>query len=277
MSFQIAYGEGSDISYIFNLREFCQETKIFSTTVMNALKILQMNNYLSYVDEMDRPAQIMFIVSRDELYKVRIDNQDLDPFIRVLLRLYDGVFSEFRAIDEIYIAMVSGYTIEQIKEKLKRLWLLRIIRYIPTNYTAMIYLETDRLPIEDLYISPESYKYRKDLYSERLSKMILYSENETQCRSQYLEKYFGVEEPKECGACDICLSKRRAERASATLQSDAKRLQDQILEVVKRRPCSIKELATTLQADASLIVKQVDEMLRSRQLLLDANDRLTIK
>ncbi|MFR9627857.1 MAG: ATP-dependent DNA helicase RecQ [Rikenellaceae bacterium] len=276
-SFKIAYGEGGDISFVFDLRQFCRDYKLYSPTVINAMKILQMNNYLSYVDEMDRPAHIMFIVSRDELYKVRVDNQDLDPFIRVLLRLYDGVFSEFRAIDEIYISVVSGYTIEQIKEKLKRLWLLRLIRYIPTNYTAMVYLETPRLPIEDIYISPESYKYRKDLYKERLDNMVSYSINETKCRSQYLEEYFGVDDSKECGACDICILKRRGMKNAATLENNAKTLQKQIIEAITNDPCNIKVLTTRIQADSELIVNEVDKMLQSELIHLDSNDRLSME
>ncbi len=276
-SFKIAYGEGCDISFVFNLRQFCRDYRLYSPTVINAMKILQMNNYLSYVDEMDRPAQIMFIVSRDELYKVRVDNQDLDPFIRVLLRLYDGVFSEFRAIDEVYISVISGYTLEQIQEKLKRLWLLRLIRYIPTNYTAMVYLETSRLPIEDIYISPESYKYRKDLYKERLDNMVSYSTNETKCRSQHLEEYFGIESPKECGACDICISKRRGMKARATLESRANKLQEQIIEAITNNPCSIKVLTTRIQADSELIVNEVDKMLQSGLIHLDSNDRLSVE
>ena len=41
---------------------------------------------------MANPARIMFCVSRDDLYKIRVARDDLDHFIRTLLRLYEGVF-----------------------------------------------------------------------------------------------------------------------------------------------------------------------------------------
>ena len=46
------------------------------------------------------PARILFCVSRDDLYRLRVIRDDLDHIIRVLLRLYEGVFTDFRPIDE---------------------------------------------------------------------------------------------------------------------------------------------------------------------------------
>ena len=49
---------------------------------------------------------------RDDLYMLRVERSDLHHFIRTLLRLYNGIFTEFRPIDEAEIATWSGYTAE---------------------------------------------------------------------------------------------------------------------------------------------------------------------
>ncbi len=68
---------------------------------------------MTLLDEAANPARILFCVSRDDLYRLRVIRDDLDHIIRVLLRLYEGVFTDFRPIDETEIATWSGYTPER--------------------------------------------------------------------------------------------------------------------------------------------------------------------
>jgi len=109
---------------------------------------------MTLTDAQENPARIMFCVSRDDLYRIRVQRDELDHFIRTLLRLYNGVFTEFRQIDEGEIATWSGYTVERVKELLKRLWQLRVIRYVPSNRSPILFMNEERLPRADLYISP---------------------------------------------------------------------------------------------------------------------------
>ncbi|MFQ7056690.1 MAG: RecQ family zinc-binding domain-containing protein, partial [Alistipes sp.] len=152
---------------------------------------LQQNGYMTLTDAQENPARIMFCVSRDDLYKLRVQRDELDHFIRTLLRLYNGVFTEFRQIDEGEIATWSGYTVQRVKELLKRLWQLRVIRYVPSNRSPILFMDEERLPRADLYIAPETYKRRQELMRERFEHMLAYAANETRCRSAVLEGYFG--------------------------------------------------------------------------------------
>ena len=130
---QIAIGDGLYASFIFNIHDFCQRERIYAGKVRAALDLLEQNGYMTLTEEMENPAKIHFCISRDELYRIRVGRNELDHIIRSILRLYNGVFTEFRAIDYQAIATHSGYTIERVKELLKRMWQLRIIRYIPAN------------------------------------------------------------------------------------------------------------------------------------------------
>ena len=44
----------------------------------------------------------------------------------------------------------------------------------------------------------------RSTYAQRVQAMIEYVEEEDECRSQYLLKYFGQEESAPCGKCDVC-------------------------------------------------------------------------
>ena len=212
---QIGIGDGAQSAHLFNIHDFCARERLYSGTVRSALKLLQQNGYMTLTDAQENPARVMFCISRDDLYKLRVQRDELDHFIRTLLRLYNGVFTEFRPIDEGELAAWSGYTVDRVKELLRQLWSLRVIRYIPSNRSPILYMDEERLPRADLYIAPETYRLRQELMRERFEGMLAYAANETRCRSAVLEEYFGGEEVEPCGACDICLARKRAARRAA--------------------------------------------------------------
>ena len=225
---QIGIGDGAGASMLFNVYDYCARVHRYAGTVQSALKLLQQNGYLTLTDAQDNPARVMFCVSRDDLYKLRVKREELDHFIRTLLRLYNGVFTDFRPIDEAELATWSGYTIDRVKELLKRLWQLRVIRYIPSNRSPILFFDEERLPKADLYIAPETYSRRLELTQERFDNMLAYAANETRCRSVVLDAYFGGGEAEPCGICDVCLARRRAEKARAGADADAA-LRDELL------------------------------------------------
>ena len=250
---QVAIGDGLQSSFIFNIHDFASREHIFTGKIISALKILEQNGYLTFTEEMENPARIMFCVSRDDLYKIRVERNDLDHFLRTILRMYNGVFSEFRAIDECEIATVSGYRLDRVKELLKRLWQMRIIRYVPSNRSPMLFFNEERLPTDDLYIAPETYRLRKEMMHERFSKMLGYASNTEQCRSRMLSEYFGDTEAKDCGICDICLARRKQAKSG-------KELQTRIIEKLTSTPLSVRELVAEFSCDPQLLLDTLKAM-----------------
>ena len=242
---QVGIGDGAQASFLFNIHDFCAHEHLYSGTVVSALKLLQQNGYMTLTDAQENPARIMFCVSRDDLYKLRVQRDELDHFIRTLLRLYNGVFTEFRQIDEGEIATWSGYTVQRVKELLKRLWQLRVIRYVPSNRSPILFMNEERLPRADLYISPDTYKRRQELMRERFEHMLDYAANETRCRSAVLEAYFGEGDPAPCGVCDICLARRRAakQKSADAAGNAAESLRKEVLERLAQGPADPRELA----------------------------------
>ncbi len=270
----IAIGDGGGASFAFNLYEFCAREHLYEGTVSCAIKLLQLNGYLTLTDERENPARILFTVSRDDLYKLRIRHDELDHFIRTLLRLYNGVFNDFRPIDEREIATWSGYTVERVREHLRRLWQLRVIRYIPANSSPILYLDEERLPREDLYIAPETYLRRKELTHERFEQMLQYTANEEVCRSHVLESYFGAPDSRPCGICDLCLARRRAEKRGS---AQAEQLAQRILNHLEQHPTDPHALAEELQAAPEAIAEALRSLTQSGHIELNKEGKLKIR
>ena len=261
---QVGIGDGAQASFLFNIHDFCAHEHLYSGTVVSALKLLQQNGYMTLTDAQENPARIMFCVSRDDLYKLRVQRDELDHFIRTLLRLYNGVFTEFRQIDEGEIATWSGYTVQRVKELLKRLWQLRVIRYVPSNRSPILFMDEERLPRADLYIAPETYKRRQELMRERFEHMLAYAANETRCRSAVLEGYFGEGAPAACGVCDICLAHKRAGKQQAqgcaTPSADGG-LREKLRQRLSRGAADPHELAAEFPGEAQQIGRALRELL----------------
>ena len=267
---QVPIGDGLYSSFIFNIHEFCIRERLFGGKVRAALKLLQQNGYMTLTEELENPAKILFCISRDDLYKIRIDRQDLDHIIRTILRMYNGVFTEFRSINEQDIAASSGYTVEKVKELLKRMWQMRIIRYIPSNSSPMIFFDEERLPTKDIYISPDTYLHRKRLINERFENMVIYASNQTECRSVVIQRYFGDQDAQPCGICDICLAKRKRTK------NDANTLCITILKLLSQESLEAREICRQIKADPQLVAKAIDILKSENKISATSDGKLTI-
>ena len=267
---QVAVGDGLYASYIFNIHDFCRREHIHISRVRAALKLLQQNNYLTLTEEVDNPARIIFTTGRDDLYKIRVCQDELDNIIRVILRLYDGVFTEFRSIDEKQIAAISGYTIDKVRELLKRMWQMRIIRYIPANTTPILFFNEERLPTNDLYISPESYTHRLRLTQERFENVLRYIGNEQSCRSVMMQNYFGDTDNTVCGVCDICINKKKE------INNKSNSLEDKVLTLIREQNLTSRELCRLIKHDPQEIASAVEKLKAEDKIYADRGGKLII-
>ena len=266
---QVAIGDGEGGSFPFNIYEFCHNMRLSVNNVIGALKILEHNGLLTLIDEQDNPAKLMFTVSRDSLYKLNAGGNDMDLVLRSILRLYNGVFTNFRSIDELQIAAFSGLSSERVHEMLRMLWRMHVIRYIPASRTPMLYLDSERLPTADVFIAPETYRHRYDMTHARFKGMLSYVEAEDECRSVIIQRYFGDEDAEACGVCDVCLRNRRA-MSGATL------LKERIAKLLDERELGIKELVMALGDDGERVVEIVNKMVDEGKILLSERGKLKI-
>lgn len=266
---QVAVGDGHMASFVFNIHDFCRRERLYAGKVVSALKLLQQNGYMTLTDEEDNPARIMFCVGRDDLYRLRLDREEYDHFIRVVLRLCNGVFTGFRPIDEERIAAAAGYDIYRVREMFKSLWQMHVIRYIPSARSPMIFFDTERLPTADLYIAPETYRRRFDMMRERFDSMLHYVGTDDECRSVMLERYFGAADARPCGVCDVCLARRKGSAAAAAVE-------DKIVNALKNNPMPVRELVAAVGGNETTAVAAVDKLIAEGKISTSADGKLAI-
>ncbi len=249
----IPFDEGAYKSYKFNIYDFCRQRKLFGATVRSAFKILEMNGYMAYIEDASIPSRVMFRISRDDLYKVRLPKPAMEEVISTILRLYGGVFSDLKKIDESEIAMWCQLTFDEVVELLKELSILRIVYYASSVQTPLVRLYVNRAKLHEIYIAPDTYTHRRDMCEDRISKVVEYIDNSTECRSLLLESYFGEKTPKVCGVCDICLNRSKGEMSDD--------LKEQILGIIAEHRLDVQQVVARIKSPAAKVVECVEGLI----------------
>ena len=226
--YQIATGDGYGVSREFNIDDFCRKFNHFPIRVHAALQILQRAGYIEYTEEQDNQARVRFLVTRDDLYRLRGDSPDEERVIIALLRNYGGLFADYGFIDESMIANQCGMKSHEVYQTLKGLSEKHVLHFIPRKQVPYIRYMQRREDSEHVLLSKEVYEERLTQYKERIEAMLRYAKDNSKCRSRQLLEYFGEKDTKDCGQCDVChhTSKtdiQQAKQQILTLLSDRQR------------------------------------------------------
>lgn len=205
--FQVGAGNGLGAMFAFDLTDFCTKFKFNYLHAYNALKILEQAGYLELTDEIDNPSRVYFLSKRDELYKLKLDDALSDEVLKVLLRSYTGLFTDFIAIQEELLAKRLGTTADDIYNRLLSLSRYGIIHYIPRKKSPYIIYRVAREETEHVALRKEVYENRLDRSKKRIQAILSFASENQVCRSRQLLLYFGQDSVDDCGHCDVCLSK----------------------------------------------------------------------
>lgn len=204
--YEIGVGSGMDASFQFDIDKFCHTYRFFPIQVDSALRILQRAGYLDYDTDPDTKARVLFLLNREELYRLKNVTPIEEAVITSILRNYGGLFTDYCYIDEAFIAQQTELNQHQVYVALKSLNLQRIISFIPRSKVPQITYRTRRISTEEIYLSPAVYEERLEQYKERIQQVISYATNDQICRSRQLLRYFGEERSTDCRQCDVCIT-----------------------------------------------------------------------
>ncbi|MDG1718632.1 MAG: RecQ family zinc-binding domain-containing protein, partial [Flavobacteriales bacterium] len=150
-------------------------------------------------------------LEHSELNKFQISNKYFDPYIKLLLRSYSGLFEDYVNINETLLAGRSKTNKNKIIKVLKKMQELEILDYLPKKQgTQIIYLQ-NRVDEKYLHLSEEKQKKNKDSEIKRMNFILNYCNQNSTCRTEILLSYFGEHQKFRCGKCDICRQRNKLE------------------------------------------------------------------
>jgi ATP-dependent DNA helicase RecQ len=201
----------------------------------------------------------MFRAGRDDLYHFQVKHEAFDGFLKLLLRSYSGLFSQYVKIDESLLARRSGIPQQKVYNYLTSLSSRQIIYYIPRKEVPVITFLEERLDQKNLLINQEQYRFRKDHYVKRTGEMLRYAESRTFCRNQFLLSYFGQMDTPRCGRCDVCLP---GEQMNPDHEGFGE-IREQLSFILSGQSMDIKELVYRSGLDPDHVTGVVEWMIES--------------
>ena len=266
---QVAVGGGKGMSFDFDLSDFANQYRLNPYIAFSSLKILAKEGYLELTDELNNPSRVKFLLTRDDLYKFQVANARFDAFIKLLLRSYTGIFTDYAAIDELMLAKRAGVEVDIVFQYLNKLNTLKVVRYIPQRKTPLLIYNEERLDDKSLYISKENYRNRKERFEENLKAIQQYA-NADKCRSQVLLEYFGEKNTEPCGQCDVC--RRKSEKELK--EEEFKLMKEEIESITKMGPIGLTELVNKIPFNKEKLIQTIQWLLDNGNLKYNKDHEL---
>jgi ATP-dependent DNA helicase RecQ len=260
---QLATGSGKDRSFDFELSDFCNRFHFNAVVAYNSLKFLEKEGYIYLNEEVGSPSLLNIRSKKEDLYRYQVQNPSLDPFIKLILRSYTGLFTTFARINEAELARRMPMPLTDVIKKLHDLNKTGLFVYVPRKEKPQLVFTTERLDVRSLEISKLHYKDRMTESGKRIDSVIDYASRTDRCRSQLLLAYFGETESQRCGKCDVCVEMNKLDLS----ETEFKKISSELEPILRSQALSIEEIVENLKN------YREDKILKAFRWLLD-NDKI---
>lgn len=267
--FQLAAGNGEDVSFDFEISDFTKKFKLHSVLVNNVLKILEQEEISSYSEQFFMPSTVVFTTDKNELDIFERNYPQYEPVIKGLLRSYNGIFDYPALINEFNLARFIAMPKEKVIAELYDLQKIGIIDYTPQKEKPQITFLRNRVATADLAINQKNLQKRKNAYEQRLNAMISYIK-EPRCRSITIANYFNDFSVNQCGICDNCLT----EKNISVSKEEFEKIMTGIKNSLLNAPLSFHELKIKLQPFKQSHIKKVLHFLQQEHIVKITQDGL---
>lgn len=271
--FRIIIGSGKGQVFDIRIGDFASRYGFSIMTAFNSLKLLEREGFIELTDELNTPSKLHFIVNRQALYEFQVANADFDILIKMVLRSYTGLFTDYVRIDEQFLSNKLKRPPELIKEILKKLTQSKIVSYIPGKKTPQVIFTSERLDNKSLFISRANYDLRKKQNKKRVDSILIYSTSEELCRSKILLNYFGEKTEKNCGHCDICMEKEEINLSNY----EFKLIEQAVKDKLEREELLPEELCEQLLFTENKVLKVLQWLIDNGSIRMQINQKLSLK
>lgn len=268
--FQIAYGEGINEQFSFNLNHFCQKYGFPTLKTFNAIQFLDRQGILSLSQEYSERITMQFMIPSKEVIRYVSLNPNEEVIILSILRTYPGIYESLTAINLSLIAKKASCdeaTIHSILEKLKG---LDIIDYHKKNNDATIIFNEVR---EDERTINRVSKYLENQNKQKVAQfesVLHYINEKNVCKSKLILDYFGEKAAADCGICSYCISKE-------TKSIDSSFISEKIIGLLKIQDMSSREIQKLTKNTEDAIIFALQNLLENNKIAVKPNNKYSLK
>lgn len=260
--FQIAYGEGIDEKFSFNINHFCTKYNFSVLKVYNALQFLDRQGIISLSQEFSEKLTLQFIIPSKEVIRYMSLNPQDEEVILNILRTNPGVYEAQSSINSSLIAKKSNLEENKVMAILHKLNEKGIIELHAKNNDATITFNEVREDERTISRVAKYLEAQNKLKTEQLKSVLHYIKEEKICKNKLLLNYFGEIVKEDCGVCSYCITKNQKKATPETLS-------EKILNLLEIQELNSRDIQ-------KLTKYPKDDVIFALQNLLE-NDRIAVK
>ena len=268
--FQIAYGEGIDEKFSFNINQFCTKYGFSVLKVYNALQFLDRQGIISLSQEFTEKISLQFIIPSKEVIRYMSLNPQDEEVVLTILRTNPGVYESQSVINISLIAKKSNAEENKVLKILHKLHEKQIIELHAKNNDATITFNEVREDERTINRVAKYLEAQNKLKTEQLKSVLDYIKEEKICKNKLLLSYFGEVVTKDCGVCSYCISKRKS-------KVDTIIVQEKIIGLLKIQEMDSREIQKLTKYSKDDVIFAIQNLLESDSIIVQTNNTYSIK
>jgi ATP-dependent DNA helicase RecQ len=268
--FQIAYGEGIDEKFSFNINHFCTKYSFPVLKVYNALQFLDGQGIISLSQEFTEKITLQFIIPSKEVIRyISLNTQD-EEVILTILRTNPGVYESQTAMNISFIAKKSNCDESKVLAILHKLNEKQVIEFHAKNNDATLTFNEVR---EDERTISRVVKYleaQNQLKTEQLKSVLHYIKEDKTCKNKLLLGYFGEIVKEDCGVCSYCIAKKKNKTDTSTLS-------EKIIGLLKSKEMNSRDIQKLTKYPKDDVIFALQNLLENDAIIVQSNNNYAIK
>jgi ATP-dependent DNA helicase RecQ len=268
--FQIAYGEGIDEQFSFNLNHFCSKYSFPILKTYNAMQFLDRQGIISLSQEFSEKITLQFIITSKEVIRYMSLNANDEEIILAMLRTYPGIYEMQTPFNLNLIAKKSNHKESAVLAVLQKLKEKQIIDYHSKSNDAVLTFNEIREDERTINRVSKYLEKQNALKKEQLQSVLFYVNEKKVCKNKLILDYFGEKTKTDCGICSFCITKK-------IKKVDSKLLTNEILNFLKTENLSSREIQNKTKYQEADVVTVLQELLEKNSIAIQPNNKYTLK
>lgn len=267
--FQIAYGEGINETFTFNLNTFCAKYGFSTLKTYNAIQFLDRQGIVTLSQTFSEKISMQFLIPSKEVIRYMSLNPNDEEIVLTILRTYPGIYEMPTTFNSALIAKKSNHTETEVNQVLKKLQEKEVIAYTAKNNDAVLVFNEVREDDKTINRIAKYLEHQNQLKVDQLESVLHYVNDKNNCKSQLLLAYFGEKDAKSCGICSYCISKSKP-------KTDVALVTQSILENLKSADLNSREIEKVVPFATKDIIFALQLLLDNGIILLKTNNQYTL-
>lgn len=262
--FRIAYGEGFNENFAFNLNQFCSHYNFPILKTFNSIQFLDRQGILTFQSESTEKISLQFIIPSKEVIRYISLHPHDEPIITSILRTYSGIFDVETTINPHLIAKKSNCTETRVEEVIDQLTASNcIVLHAKNNDSSITFNEVRE---DDLTINrvAKFLEHQNNLKETQFQSVVHYITNEDSCKNKLLLAYFDEITKKECGICSYCVSQKKSNPIENT---------QSIIKLLQKKALSSREIENQLHISAEATIFALQLLLENHTVKINSNNQ----